>query len=262
MTFDEARADTPRRNWRVSLIVAGGAGVLMSLTGAFGTGEAALPARTLYWLVLMFAGTGLNFSAGDLASRLTGLRDHTVGAALVETLIVTTLMSPLVWISTTLLFRRPFDGAALEGFVGPVFVLSTAMTVLNYALLRPAETVAAPATAAEQPASTGPVRVKLTDRLPFAFRDAGILAVCADDHYLRVYTGRGEALILLRLADAVAELEGLEGAQTHRSWWVARSAVVEASWSSRGASLTLTGGVVAPVSRTYAKTLKEQGWFA
>ena len=236
--------------------------MLMSLTGAFGTGEAPLLARTAYWLVLMFAGTGLNFSAGDIATRLTGLRDHTVGAALVETLIVTTLMSPVVWISTTLLFRRPFDGAALEGFVGPVFVLSAAMTALNYALLRPALVVVAPPPGSSAQPVTAPVRVKLADRLPPAQRDADILAVCADDHYLRVYTARGEALILLRLADAITELDGLEGAQTHRSWWVARSAVVEGSWSSRGATLTLKSGVVAPVSRTYAKVLKDQGWFA
>ena len=236
--------------------------MLMSLTGAFGTGEAPLLTRTLYWLVLMFAGTGLNFSAGDLASRLTGLRDHTVGAALIETLIVTTLMSPVVWVSTTLLFRRPFDGAMLEGFVGPVFVLSAAMTALNHALLRPGPPITAPASALEDRAPTAPFRVKLADRLPQSLRDADILAVCADDHYLRVYTGRGEALILLRLADAITELDGLEGAQTHRSWWVARPAVVEASWSSRGATLTLIGGVVAPVSRTYAKALKDEGWFA
>lgn len=260
MTIDEARTVSPRRNWRTALVVAGGAGVLMSLTGAFGTGGAPFGARTLYWLVLMFTGTALNFSAGDVASRLTGLRDHTVGAALVETLIVTTLMSPVVWISTTLLFGRPFEGAALEGYVGPVLVLSAAMTVLNYALLRPAPvTAAAPATAED---AAGPVRVKLAERLAPHLREARILAVCADDHYLRVYTDRGEAMILLRLADAIAELTGLEGAQTHRSWWVARGAVIAANGSSRGASLTLAGGRVAPVSRTYVKALKEQGWFA
>ena len=262
MTFDEARAVTPSRRWRISAIVAGGAGVLMSLTGAFGTGEAPWLTRTLYWLVLMFAGTGLNFSAGDLAARVTGLRDHTVGAALIETLIVTTLMSPVVWISTTLLFGRTFDGAALEGFVGPVFVLSAAMTVLNHALLRPAAPTASPQPVADERPFTAPFRVKLADRLPSALRDADILAVCADDHYLRVYTARGDALILLRLADAITELDGLAGAQTHRSWWVARSAVIEGSWSSRGATLALKGGVVAPVSRTYAKALKDQGWFA
>ena len=262
VTFDEARVVSPRRGFRTALVVAGGAGVLMSLTGAFGTGEAPLLPRTVYWLVLMFGGTGLNFSAGDLASRLTGLRDHTVGAALVETLIVTTLMSPVVWICTTLLFGRPFDGAALESYIGPVFVLSAAMTVLNYALLRPAEVVVVSQRLADEAPRAARVRVKLAERLPPALRDAGVLAVCADDHYLRVYTDRGEAFILLRLADAITELEGLEGAQTHRSWWVARSAVVASNWSSRGASLTLTGGVVAPVSRTYAKALKDQGWFA
>jgi hypothetical protein len=263
VTFDEARVVSPRRRWRTAAIVAGGAGVLMSLTGAFETGEAPLLARTFYWLVLMFAGTGLNMSAGDLAARLTGLRGHTVGAALIETLIVTTLMSPVVWVSTTLLFGRPFDGAALERYVGPVFVLSAAMTALNYALLRPAEGInTAPQPAPDERPSTGPLRVKLAGRLPPHLRDAEILAVSSDDHYLRVFTDRGEALILVRLADAIAELDGRDGAQTHRSWWVARSAVAAGSWSSRGATLTLTSGVVAPVSRTFAKALKEQGWFA
>lgn len=243
--------------------MAGGAGVLMSLTGAFGTGAAPLLSRTLYWLVLMFAGTGLNLSAGDLAARLTGLRDHTVGAALVETLIVTTLMSPVVWVCTTWLFARPLDGAALESYVGPVFVLSAAMTALNYALLRPAEGAAAAAQSApEERPSTGPLQVKLAGRLPPHLREAEMFAVCADDHYLRVFTSRGEALILMRLADAITELDGLAGAQTHRSWWVARSAVVTGRWSSRGATLTLKGGLVAPVSRTYAKALKQEEWFA
>ena len=65
----------------------------------------------------------------------------------------------------------------------------------------------------------------------------------------------------MRLSDAVAELEGIEGAQTHRSWWVARTAVEGAQRGDGRATLSLKGGVEAPVSRAYAKALREAGWF-
>ena len=83
----------------------------------------------------------------------------------------------------------------------------------------------------------------------------------AEDHYLRLHTSRGSDLILMRLADAVAELEGIEGAQTHRSWWVAKAAVVDARRGDGRAVLTLTNGVEAPVSRSYAGALRAAGWY-
>ena len=70
-----------------------------------------------------------------------------------------------------------------------------------------------------------PRRSPFLDRLPLRLRGATIRAVQAEDHYLRLHTDRGSDLILMRLSDAVSELEGLEGARTHRSWWVAREAV-------------------------------------
>ena len=63
------------------------------------------------------------------------------------------------------------------------------------------------------------------------------------------------------LADAVAELDGLEGAQTHRSWWVAQAAVAEARRADGRAVLVLKSGVEAPVSRTYVRALQDEGWF-
>ena len=83
----------------------------------------------------------------------------------------------------------------------------------------------------------------------------------SEDHYLRVHTDRGSDLILMRLADALQELEGLEGAQTHRSWWVARSAVRDVSRGDGRATLTLDGGLSVPVSRRYAKALRDAGWY-
>jgi DNA-binding LytR/AlgR family response regulator len=92
-------------------------------------------------------------------------------------------------------------------------------------------------------------------------RGASIRAVQAEDHYLRIHTGRGSDLILMRLSDALDELEGLEGSQTHRSWWVARDAVREVARGDGRATLTLDGGLTAPVSRRYARALREAGWY-
>jgi DNA-binding LytR/AlgR family response regulator len=92
-------------------------------------------------------------------------------------------------------------------------------------------------------------------------RGATIRAVQAEDHYLRIHTDRGSDLILMRLSDALDELEGLEGAQTHRSWWVARDAVRDVARGDGRATLTLDGGIEAPVSRRYAKALRDAGWY-
>jgi DNA-binding LytR/AlgR family response regulator len=64
----------------------------------------------------------------------------------------------------------------------------------------------------------------------------------------------------MRLSDAADELEGLEGAQVHRSWWVARDAIVEARRGDGRATLTLKDGSEVPVSRTYARQLRARGW--
>ena len=81
-----------------------------------------------------------------------------------------------------------------------------------------------------------------------------------EDHYLRVHTARGDALILMRLSDAIAAVSALEGAQTHRSWWVARDAVIDVKKADGRATLTLEGGQQVPVSRTFYPKLREAGW--
>ena len=65
----------------------------------------------------------------------------------------------------------------------------------------------------------------------------------------------------MRLVDAIGELEGLEGAQTHRSWWVARDAVESARRDGDKVTLVLKGGAEAPVSRPNIKPLRDAGWF-
>ena len=130
------------------------------------------------------------------------------------------------------------------------------MTTVNVFLGRaqPVQTHAAPPSQPNRPA-------RFLDRLPPRLKGATLYAVQAEDHYLRLHTDRGSDLILMRLSDAVEELEGLEGARTHRSWWVARSAVRAVDRGDGRATLTLEGGLNVPVSRRYARTLREADWW-
>ena len=82
----------------------------------------------------------------------------------------------------------------------------------------------------------------------------------AEDHYLRVHTSAGETMILMRLADAIRELAGIDGLQVHRSWWVARQGLADATRTDGKLLLKLKSGAEAPVSRTYIKAVKDAGW--
>lgn len=83
----------------------------------------------------------------------------------------------------------------------------------------------------------------LADCLPFALRRAPIAALSSEDHYLRVYTTRGEALIHMTMAEAVAILG--KGFQVHRSHWVSAAFIRD----HRAGQVELTTGLSLPVSR-------------
>ena len=100
---------------------------------------------------------------------------------------------------------------------------------------------------------------KFMERLPVKYRGANLYAISSEDHYLRVHTDRGEELILMRLSDAMRELDIADGFQTHRSWWVARAGVTDVSRENGKQSLMLKSGVVAPVSRSFSKAIQDVG---
>jgi hypothetical protein len=158
----------------------------------------------------------------------------------------------IVWLTAGLIPGANIGPSALPGFIGTSLVVSVAMSLLSVAVNLARQDRTQPALDA------GPSR--FLERLPVRMRSAEIWAVEAEDHYLRVHTSAGQDLILLRMADAIAELAGEEGMQVHRSWWVARSAIVDARRGDGRATLTLKDGTKAPVSRTYAAELRRRGW--
>lgn len=235
--------------------VAVGAGVVLALTGAFGTDIIPLWGRLAYWVCLILTGAVWAHVCSRLIERIIDpdeqpwLTVAALSAATAGPVVV------LVWLVTGLVFEsRIYPVRAIVGFIGPVLIITVAISAINVFLNRP-PTVQTHA----GPSGTAPAR--FLDRLTPRLRGATLYAVQAEDHYLRLHTDRGSDLILMRLSDAVAEMEGLEGARTHRSWWVARDAVREVKRGDGRATLTLEGGVVAPVSRRYARALREAGWY-
>jgi hypothetical protein len=110
-------------------------------------------------------------------------------------------------------------------------------------------------------ASTIPAPSSLSSRLPSPFRQADILAVEAEDHFLRIHTSAGDTLVPMRFADALILLRDESGAQTHRSWWVARSAVTSVKRGNGRARLSLINGLEVPASRQFARRLRDEGWY-
>jgi DNA-binding LytR/AlgR family response regulator len=241
-----------------SLSIAMVAGLFLAFAGAFGTAAAPLPQRLAYWLTTMILTSLVGMAVVMPVYALMARRPVTLAMALA--LLLSLPVTVLVWFLTALFFPgHPPPGLKnLPEIFPPVLLVSLIMTAVNYlaadrAARRDAQiTHAAPAGAAP---------AKFLERLPPKLRGGELHAVQAEDHYLRLHTSKGSDLMLMRLADAVAELEGLEGAQVHRSWWVARAAVTEAKRGDGRAVLTLKNGVEAPVSRSYAGALRDAGWF-
>lgn len=228
-----------------------GIGLILGVSGAFGSDLAPAGPRVAAFVAagvaLSFTGYGLD-RALRLNAWLAERRAARVATVAVAMTLLTTLLSFLV-------VRRATHGRVglddLPGFLLISLVMSAVFTALAFALFREPKP-----TALERPSAS----VRFLERLPAKLRGADLWAVEAEDHYLRLHTSRGQDLILLRLADAVAELEGLEGAQVHRSWWVAREAVTDIRRGDGRAMLTLKDGSQVPVSRTYAARLRQLGW--
>jgi hypothetical protein len=117
--------------------------------------------------------------------------------------------------------------------------------------------VAEPVAAVDLPAVASSVPSRLIGRLPSHVRGQ-IIALEMEDHYVRVHTDRGSALILLRLSDAMTEVSAVAGRQVHRSWWVADAAIERFARVGRSGQIRLSNGVVAPVSQRYLKELEER----
>lgn len=240
---------------RRTLIFAVVIGAFLSFIEAFGSGGLPLAPRT----VLMIAVATFAALAGFVCFRLicrsawAAARWWRLGA--IAALVITPPVTIFVWAALRLAWGRPaaFLPVVIYNLPGSFVTCLFFCLWAAYSRARRLEQAGALAPA---PAAMP----RFLDRLPPKLRGADLWAVEAEDHYLRLHTSSGQDLILMRLSDAIAELDGLEGAQTHRSWWVARAAISAVERADGRATLTLKNGARAPVSRAHARALRARGW--
>lgn len=89
---------------------------------------------------------------------------------------------------------------------------------------------------------------------------SAVLCLQMEDHYVRVHTVGSSRLVPATLNQAMMALENANGLQVHRSWWVARKAVVRAVTEGRNLRLQLVNGITAPVARSAVAVVREAGW--
>lgn len=92
-----------------------------------------------------------------------------------------------------------------------------------------------------------------------AIAASDVIALSAEEHYVRILTEDGAQLIHHPLGKAVAEMPDSLGIRVHRSWWVADRHVVNAQRGDRRWSVLLSCGDWVPVSDRYTKAARDRG---
>lgn len=244
-----------RMGWARYLAAATGVGVFFALIGPFGSYERPFLDRLVYCVGVGWAGAPI-FHPGLRLGLYLGHRwgwPTWVSAPAVAALLC-------VPIAAMVTLVRPILLPNASGALPPAMdlVLGVAMVVMPLTLAGVAvHRYLAPRP--DGPRSAEPVRPKFLARVPARLGEQ-VLALEAEDHYVRVHTSLGSTLILMRFADAVAEMEGAEGLRTHRSWWVAKAAVRDFISRGRRMDLVLEGGLTAPVTREAASQVRRAKW--
>ncbi len=227
-----------RGDWVRQLGMALLVGVLLGVLGPFGSYPAfTTGVRYAFWIVMALAGLLSLWGAEALLGSRLRQAPLALTAALAGASAVPMTFF-VAWVFSLLQPGRVFPP-------GRLFVLYLCVALVQLILAA----LVMRARAAQVPVQPG----TMSSRLPRELGDE-VIALEAEDHYLRVHRSSGSTLVLMRLADAVAADGGQQGLQVHRSWWVSRDAVER----FEAARLQLSNGLSVPVGRTFAAQVRAE----
>ena len=270
MTDPASEAPRPiARKIAIDLTIMTAIGAMLAFIGPFGSFDAPLSLRLVSWVGFAWIGYAIYSPMGRLVDFLERILQLPRPGLWVFAVIVATFpMTAVVWMVGFVPRMAPMP--SLEQAITSyfyVFLIGGGVTALFYALesrqpdTRQAEALSVPRTSGleTQPSGSSQGIGRFLDRLPPEL-GMELIALEMEDHYVRAHTALGSDLVLMRLRDALAELDGIEGLQVHRSWWVARGAVSDVKREGRNVRLVLDNGLEAPVSRANVQVLKDAGW--
>ncbi len=261
----------------IDLAVMTAIGVFLAVIGPFGSIAAPLPERLVTWIGFAWLGYACYRPMQSVATWGEQELDLPRWGVLTAAVLVGTVPMTVAVIAINTVPLGSLRWPGLEIAMGTYFsvlVIGGAVTLLFNLVQgspRAVMPVAGPVAASTAPivsasvsepvpAPTAPPPANpLLDQLP-ADLGSDIIALEMEDHYLRVHTLLGSALVLMRLRDGIALLGDLEGMQVHRSWWVARTAVEEVVRDGRNIRLKLPRGLEAPVARANVAALRDARW--
>lgn len=243
------------RRWR-PFLAAIPVGLLLGFAGPFGS-YPAFPTATRYafWLGLTTAGAVAAVAADAVLPR-TKVR---AGAIRIVAVAMVSALPMTFVVAWTMSLVQPGRFFTPQQLLALFWGVAAVQLLIVYAT-----TITAPtADGAEAPVRTPDLLERRAEATPAAFPSAllgrlppgigsEIIALETEDHYLRVHALGGSALILMRMADAVALLDPQLGAQVHRRWWVAQAAVAGVRTEGRKLSLCLIDKTLVPVGRTFS----------
>ncbi len=230
--------------------------VLFGLSGPFGTYMAfELLPRFGLWLVLVGLGV---FGGAAVRAFVYGALGITrpIPLTLIIACIMTMAMTPFIFFVIKPLIAQTLpEFPALHEVAGFVFAMGLVVGAFRHTV----EAVMARMTSERTP-EVQPERqpVRLMDRLPCELA-GDLISISVRDHYVDVQTDAGQASLLMRLSDAIAETGPIDGAQVHRSHWVAWHAVTGVQRKGTKTVLMLHNGTEVPVGKSHREKLVERG---
>lgn len=219
-----------------------------TILGPFGTYEVlGLWERLIFW-ALIIAGVGalMNLSivlalGGGVLTPLPRFVRIAVGAAIAAVPSVA-----LILFFTIYLFPTPVSAQSFPFLWAQIAVVGTVAGVLEYP---------APVKSGAPDEPQAPVQTTFHKRLPEG-ASHDLISLTVRDHYVEVTTTTGFHTILMRLTDAIDELEGLAGERLHRSHWAAAGHLKGLRRSGQKHVAILSDGRELPVSKSYVTAVE------
>lgn len=241
-------------------------GLLIGLLGPFGTFAMPTAERMAIWVLWLLAGYAVFRPAGIVARWLceaTGLPGP-AGIALALGTGSFALTLVIATMSMGIGFPAVLRWAGFWWLCFYILIICGVVTVAMRVLFGRGDAVPAAPHAETMPptppAATHRVDPPALPSLPLPQGFGAVRALKGEDHYVRVVGEAREELILMRLRDAIERLGDADGLRVHRSWWIAKDAVVSVRRDGRTAVITLAGGHEVPVARDMMPQLRAAGW--
>ena len=244
-----------------------GAAFFLTILSPFGT-DASLTTlyRFVYWFGVILGGGAIAITVSNpfrvRAASRRGMRRALVLSAQIAavSIPITLLVAGMeMWL------REPLSWVQLPQIFGYVVTITAVITVASafidqYGVLK--EKIENDVTVNQNQSRSNKslTMTRFHLRLDPSRRKSEILMLRAEDHYLHVLTNAGSEMIRCTLAMAIDELSAVDGQRTHRSCWVARSAVLETELRGGRRRLIMKDGTTAPLSRQRYRELSKSAW--